>query len=200
MQKLFVKLGSFYALWENFCLTQDAKARFTKKSESAPNEFFGRTIQEDGKRLQEKETERSYRPIRLPEAREHVRRAGQYVLQAAEEYQPVVHRAFSLRRKIGTILAAALAVWLFFHVVLGANGALAYDNKRNEYKTLEKDVDQLQEQNEQLRKHIEALKGDPAAIEREAREQLHYAKPGEIVYVAPAPPPPPMPKNHSAKR
>jgi cell division protein FtsB len=150
--------------------------------------------------LQEEETEQRYRSIRLPEAREHVRRAGQYVLQAAEEYQPVVHRAFSLRRKIGTALAAALAVWLFFHVVLGANGALAYGNKRTEYKTLEKDVDQLQGQNEQLRKHIEALKDDPAAIEREAREQLHYAKPGEIVYVAPAPPPPPMPKNHSAKR
>ena len=136
----------------------------------------------------------------MPEAREHVRRAGQFVIQAAEEYEPVVHRAFSLRRKIGTVLAAALAVWLFFHVALGANGALAYGNKRAEYKNLEKDVSTLQEQNEQLRKHIEALKSDPAAIEREAREQLHYAKPGEMVYVAPAPPPPPMPKNNSAKR
>ena len=150
--------------------------------------------------MQEKETDQTSRTIRLPEAREHVRRAGQYVLQAAEEYQPAVHRAFNLRRKIGTVLAAALAVWLFFHVVLGANGALAYGNKRTEYKTLAKDVDQLQEENDQLRKRIEALKGDPAAIEREAREQLHYAKPGEIVYVAPAPPPPPMPKNHTAKR
>ncbi len=150
--------------------------------------------------MQEEKTNRTSRTIRLPEAREHVRRAGQFVLQAAEEYQPVVHRAFSLRRKLGTILAAVLAVWIFFHVVLGANGALAYGNKRSEYKTLEKDVDNLQEQNEQLRKHIEALKVDPAAIEREAREQLHYAKPGEMVYVAPAPPPPPMPKNHSAKR
>jgi cell division protein FtsB len=136
------------------------------------------------------------KPIRLPEAREHVRRAGQFVLNAAEEYQPAVH----LRRKIGTMLAAALAVWIFFHVVLGSNGALVYGNKRTEYKTLAKDVDVLQEQNEQLRKHIEALKGDPAAIDREAREQLHYAKPGEIVYVAPAPPPPVMPKNNSAKR
>ena len=75
---------------------------------------------------QAEKTRRTYQSIRLPEAREHVRRAGQYVLQAAEEYQPVVHRAFSLRRKIGTVVAAALAVWLFFHVVLGANGALAW--------------------------------------------------------------------------
>lgn len=141
-----------------------------------------------------------FRPIRLPEAREHVRRAGQYVWQATEEYQPAVKRVLSLRRKLGAALAGVLAVWIFFHVVLGANGAVAYGNKRSEYKTLEKNVDQLQAQNEQLRKRIEALKTDPAAIEREAREQLHYAKPGEIVYVAPAPPPPPAPKNHSAKR
>ena len=139
-------------------------------------------------------------PIRMPEAREHVRRAGQFVIQAAEEYQPVVHRAFSLRRKIGTVLAAALAVWLFFHVALGANGAFVYGSKRAEYRNLEKEVSTLQEQNEQLQKHIQDLKDDPAAIEREAREQLHYAKPGEMVYVAPAPPPPPMPKNNSAKR
>jgi cell division protein FtsB len=150
-------------------------------------------------RLQEKETEQASRTIRLPEAREHVRRAGQYVLQAAEGYQPVVHLAFSLRRKIGTVLAGALAVWLFFHVVLGANGALAYGTKRSEYKTLAKDVDQLQEQNEHLRTRIESLKTDPAAIEREAREQLHYARPGEVVYVAPATAPV-APKNHSAKR
>ena len=136
----------------------------------------------------------------MPEAREHVRRAGQFVIQAAEEYQPVVHRAFSLRRKIGTVLAAALAVWLFFHVALGANGAFVYGSKRAEYRNLEKEVSTLQEQNEQLQKHIQDLKDDPAAIEREAREQLHYAKPGEMVYVAPAPPPPPMPKNNSAKR
>jgi len=129
-----------------------------------------------------------------------VRRAGQYVWQATEEYQPAVKRVLSLRRKLGAALAGVLAVWIFFHVVLGANGAVAYGNKRSEYKTLEKNVDQLQAQNEQLRKRIEALKTDPAAIEREAREQLHYAKPGEIVYVAPAPPPPPAPKNHSAKR
>lgn len=137
---------------------------------------------------------------RIPEAREHVRRVGRYVLEAAEDYQPAVQRAFGLRRRVGAVLATALAVWLFFHVFLGANGALAYGNKRTEYQALERSVNQLQDQNDQLRKHIDALKGDPATIEREAREQLHYAKPGEIVYVAPPPPSPTMPKDHSARR
>lgn len=141
-----------------------------------------------------------FRPIRLPEARESVRRAGQFVLSAAEEYQPAVRRVFDWRRKLGAAVAGILAVWIFFHVVLGANGAVAYGSKRAEYKVLAKDVDHLQAENEQLRKQIEAFKSDPATIEREAREQLHYAKPGEMVYVAPAAPPPPMPKNNSARR
>src|SRR5712692_2484658 len=139
--------------------------------------------------VREEKTELKSRPqiIRLPEAREGVRRAGRFVLHTPEEYQPALTRVFSWRRKLGTALASLLAAWILFHVLLGANGTVAYGNKRTEYKALEKDVDQLQEQNDQLRKRIEALKGDPAAIEREAREQLHYAKPGEMVYVAPAP-------------
>ena len=35
---------------------------------------------------------------------------------------------------------------------------------------------------------IKALKSDPAAIEKEAREQLHYTRPKEFVYVTPDPP------------
>jgi cell division protein FtsB len=31
------------------------------------------------------------------------------------------------------------------------------------------------------------LQADPKAIEKEAREQLHYARPGEVVYVEPSP-------------
>jgi cell division protein FtsB len=139
-----------------------------------------------------------YRTIRLPQAREGVRRAGAFVLDATEECRPAVTRVFGWRRKLGTAVASVLAVWILFHVLLGANGTVAFGNKRTEYKSLEKDVDQLQTENDQLRKHIEGLQADPAAIEREAREQLHYVKPGEIVYVAPVPPPPPMPKNNAA--
>jgi|SRR5450432_319750 len=46
LQELFVKVGSFYPRRENFHLTEDVKARFTKKLGSDPKEFFGRTIQE----------------------------------------------------------------------------------------------------------------------------------------------------------
>jgi cell division protein FtsB len=138
--------------------------------------------------------------MRLPSADESVRRTGEFVLQRAEKYEPAIARVFSWRRKLGTAIAGVLAVWILFHVLLGANGMVAYGKKRAESKTLEQDVNKLQKENEALQKEVDALKTDPAAIEREAREQLHYTKPGEVVYVAPAPPPQPTPKNNSAKK
>ena len=36
-----------------------------------------------------------------------------------------------------------------------------------------------------MRQHIDHLNSDPDAIEREAREKLHYAKPGEVIYTLP---------------
>jgi cell division protein FtsB len=35
---------------------------------------------------------------------------------------------------------------------------------------------------------VERQKSDSNAIEHEAREQLHYAKPGEVIYTLPAQP------------
>jgi len=34
---------------------------------------------------------------------------------------------------------------------------------------------------------VERLKSDPDAIEHEAREKLHYAKPNEVIVAMPAP-------------
>ena len=136
----------------------------------------------------------------LPSADERVRRTGEFVLQSAEKYEPAIAWVFGWRRKVGTVVASVLAAWILSHVLFGANGTVAYGKKRAEYKALEQDVNELQKENDQLQKHVEALKSDPAAIEREARVQLHYARPGEMVYVAPAPPPAPTPKNNSANK
>ena len=46
LEELFVKVGSFYPRRENFRLTEDVKANFTRKLGSEPKEFFGRVIQE----------------------------------------------------------------------------------------------------------------------------------------------------------
>jgi cell division protein FtsB len=89
------------------------------------------------------------------------------------------------RRKLATAGVGLLACLLALHVVAGPNGLFTYQKKRAEYRKLEKEVQQLQVENERLAKRIESLKSDPNAIEKEAREQLRYARPGEVVYTLP---------------
>jgi len=91
-------------------------------------------------------------------------------------------------RPAGTALAVILALLLTWHVINGKNGLQVWQKKRVEDQQLRKDIDDLQQENAQLRKRIERLKSDPDAIEHEAREKLHYAKPGEVIYTLPATP------------
>jgi cell division protein FtsB len=84
--------------------------------------------------------------------------------------------------------------------MFGANGMVVYKQKRAEYQALRKQIVQVQQENELYTQQIQGLKSDKKAVEKEAREQLGYAKPGEYVYVAPAPAKPAPPANRSAKK
>lgn len=92
-------------------------------------------------------------------------------------------------RPAGSVLAVALAGLLMWHVVNGKHGVSVWQQKRVEDKQLRKEIDTLQQENARLRDRVEKLKTDPHAIEREAREKLHYAKPGEVIYTLPPEPP-----------
>ncbi len=91
-------------------------------------------------------------------------------------------------RPAGTIVAIGLALLLTWHVINGKNGLSVWQQKRLEDQQLRKEIDELQQENGRLRQHVERLKSDPDAIEHEAREKLHYAKPGEVIYTLPAQP------------
>jgi len=91
----------------------------------------------------------------------------------------------------GTVVAVGLALLLTWHVVNGKHGLQVWHQKRAEDQQLRKEIDELQQENARLKDHIEKLKSDPDAIEHEAREKLHYAKPGEVIYTLPAPAPGP---------
>ena len=107
---------------------------------------------------------------------------------------------YALRRRIATGAVIVLAGWLFVHVMFGANGMVVYRQKRSEYQELRKKVDNVQQENDRYTRQIQGLNSDQTAIEKEAREQLGYAKPGEYVYVPPAPAKPLPPSNHSARK
>ena len=103
--------------------------------------------------------------------------------------QRVVDVAARVWRPAGSVLAVGLALLLTWHVVNGKHGLSVWQQKRVEDKQLRKEIDSLQQENARLHERIEKLKSDPHAIEREAREKLHYAKPGEVIYTLPPEPP-----------
>ena len=117
-----------------------------------------------------------------------------------ERVRPLALRIYRLRRRIATIGVVVLAASLLVHVMFGANGMVVYKQKRAEYDALRKQIVQVQQENDRYTQQIQGLKSDQTAIEKEAREQLGYAKPGEYVYVPPAPAKPAAPQNHSAKK
>lgn len=94
----------------------------------------------------------------------------------------VVSSVYRVRRRIATGLAVVLAVFFGFHVMFGSNGINAYEAKRVEDRSLQKQIQALQQENDRLKEHVEHLQNDPDAIEHEAREKLHYARPDEVIW------------------
>lgn len=114
--------------------------------------------------------------------------------------EPLLGRLVALRTRLATAAVALLAIWLCVHVVFGANGMVIYRSKRAEYRALEKEINQLHKENEDYSKQVNQLKSDPKRIEKEAREQFHYARPGEVIYVTPEAPAPAPATNRSATK
>jgi len=91
-------------------------------------------------------------------------------------------------RRLGTALAVVIIGGVLVHTMFGANGWVVYRQKKAEMQALEKEVARIQGENAQYAERIKQLKSDPAAIEKEAREQLHYTRRGEVVFVSPEAP------------
>src|SRR6266436_890547 len=87
-------------------------------------------------------------------------------------------------------LAGLLAVAVWYLPLIRQN-----ERMRKEILRRDDQIQKAEEANKQLRTSIEALRSDPKAVERLARETLGYAKPGETVirFEPPA-------TNHTAQR
>ena len=92
------------------------------------------------------------------------------------------------RRKLATGAAALLALGVGYHVIFGAHGLTVYEGKLREADALNAQLQSLQSENARLKEHVDRLKSDPDAIEHEAREQLRYTRPGEVIYTLPSAP------------
>jgi len=120
--------------------------------------------------------------------------------RSLEKLRPALHWLYRARRRLATAGVCMLTVWIFLHVTFGANGMVVYRQKRTEYQRLQKDITALQKENNSYSQRIKELQTDPSSIEKEAREQLHYTRPGEVVYVDPNPPNPQAPASATAQK
>lgn len=108
--------------------------------------------------------------------------------QAFSTLAVVREQVYGSRRKIATIAASSLVLVVGYGVVFGNNGVTAFAHKREEARTLQKQMQQLQMENGRMQEHVDQLQNDPSAIEHQAREELHYTRAGEVIYTLPAPP------------
>jgi cell division protein FtsB len=79
---------------------------------------------------------------------------------------------------------------LVVHDIFGTHGFIAMRRTQLEIQRVRKDIDKLNSENMQLSDQVKALKTDPHAIERIAREELQRAKQGEVIIRYPQLPPP----------
>lgn len=91
-------------------------------------------------------------------------------------------KAYVWRRRGAIAVACGLASVMAYGVIFGHNGLTAYQQKRHEEQVLKQQTEDLQRENARLRGHVDRLQNDPGAIEHQAREELHYTRPGEVIY------------------
>ncbi len=96
--------------------------------------------------------------------------------------------ALGMRRKAATVVLVALSLWVGAYAIFGHDGLVAYQQKRHQAQLLHQQILSLQKENERMTLHDQRLQNDRDTIEYEAREQMHYTRPGEVIYTLPKAP------------
>lgn len=88
-----------------------------------------------------------------------------------------------LRRKAATLTSILVFIALIVGSLFGDRGVLHLMAQREQAANLERSVQALKEENARLEAEIVALRKDPQAVEKLAREELGLAKKGETVFL-----------------
>lgn len=86
------------------------------------------------------------------------------------------------RRRLLITLSLAGALYLLVPLLLGDMGLVKYFGMLKTDRQLSREIKSLVGENDRLREEIHALRTDPTAIEKIAREELGMVKDGELVY------------------
>jgi cell division protein FtsB len=92
-----------------------------------------------------------------------------------------------LARHSLTILVGGGLLLMLTLSQLGENGIVSWFHLVSREKQLQEEVAALEQENRELTERLEALKNDPAALEKFAREELNMRRPDEeVLMVLPA--------------
>lgn len=90
------------------------------------------------------------------------------------------------RIAIGVFSLLSVAILLL--AVFDDGGMFAVHERQAQLEKMNEQIQQLKEENANLQTTIDALKNDPAAMEKIAREEIGLIKPGEVILVKPKAP------------
>ena len=89
-----------------------------------------------------------------------------------------------LQRHLREILGLALFA-LLVHDIFGPHGFIAMRRTQREIDDIREQIGKVNAENKSLANQVNALKTDPKAIERIAREEMGLARPGEMIFKLP---------------
>jgi cell division protein FtsB len=92
-----------------------------------------------------------------------------------------------MRRVLATLCIGVLAILVGYKAAFGPNGMMVYRAKKAQYQKLQQDIEREQAENDRLQRQVNLLQTDRNTIINEARTQLGYVMPGDIVLLEPQP-------------
>jgi cell division protein FtsB len=87
--------------------------------------------------------------------------------------------------RIALAVFGLLTVAMLLLAVFNDKGLIEVHDRAKKLSAIESEIGKVDSENKQLTAEIQALRSDPNAIEKLAREELKLVKPGEVVLVTP---------------
>ena len=87
------------------------------------------------------------------------------------------------RRKFVWFVTLSTAVFLFVWIVGPGNTVIHWIGAGVETRRQERQIEQYRQQNLEMETRLNMLRNDKDTLEKFAREQFHFAVPGEDVYI-----------------
>jgi cell division protein FtsB len=91
--------------------------------------------------------------------------------------EPKQHPFF---QRLSLLMVGVVSVLAFAYAIIGNNGYLELRRREAKNQELRLRAEELRLENKEILNEIRALKSDPKAIEKIAREELGMVKPGEV--------------------